>query len=235
MFHRSFSLVVGISLLGLAGMSLGCSDSPSPSSPTPAPALVTTAPPVTPAFTLRSLAPSVGPASGSDSIRLSGEGFHSGAMVLFDSVVATVTRVTTTTIDVLTLAHAEGPVEVVVMNPDGQAGTLKAAYTFVSSSAFSVIGSPNLVAPGAELAVSWVAPSGRGCSGGGDWIAIYRVGDPDQTGAANGHSDLWYDHVCGGTSGTWKLKAPADPGEYEFRFMFGASSIARSNPIAVRG
>jgi hypothetical protein len=90
-----------------------------------------------------------------------------------------------------------------------------------------------VVAAGGELTVSFEAPAGRGCNGGGDWIAIYRVGDPDQTGARNGHSDLWYDHVCGATSGTWKLAAPMQPGVYEFRFMVGDAAVARSNSIAV--
>ena len=78
-----------------------------------------------------------------------------------------------------------------------------------------------------------MGPSGRGCSGGGDWIAIYKVGDPDITGAANGHSDLWFTHVCGATSGTSTLSAPRQPGEYEFRFMFGDTAVARSSPVTV--
>jgi hypothetical protein len=63
---------------------------------------------------------------------------------------------------------------------------------------------------------------------------LYRVGDPDQTNAANGHSDVWFDHVCGATSGTWTLNAPPQPGEYEFRFMVGEFSVVRSKPIIVR-
>ena len=232
MLYRSFSRVVATSLIGLAGMSLGCR---APSSPMPGslsmPGLQTPSSPTPVGFTLTSMSPSSGPTIGGDYIHVFGLGFQSGATVLLDGVAAPVTRVAPTTIDARTLAHAAGPVDVVVTNPDGQAGTLKAAYTFGS---FSVTGSPGLVAPGAELTVSWVAPSGRGCSGGGDWIAIYRVGDPDATGAANGHSDLWYDHVCGATSGTWHLKAPAEPGEYEFRFMVGDSSVARSDRIVVR-
>ena len=81
--------------------------------------------------------------------------------------------------------------------------------------------------------MSWVAPSGQGCNGGGDWVAIYRVGDPDITGATNGHSDLWFDHLCGATSGTRTLSAPAQPGQYEFRYMVGATAVARSNPVTV--
>jgi len=98
---------------------------------------------------------------------------------------------------------------------------------------FSVTASPNFVTPGGQLTMSWVAPSGQGCNGGGDWIAIYRVGDPDITGAANGHSDFWYDHVCGATSGTSKMNAPTQPGQYEFRYMIGDIAVARSGPVTV--
>jgi hypothetical protein len=98
---------------------------------------------------------------------------------------------------------------------------------------FSLTASPSLVTSGGQLTMSWIAPSGQGCNGGGDWIAIFRVGDPDITGAANGHSDLWYIHLCGATSGTSTLNAPSQPGQYEFRYMVGDTSVARSNPVTV--
>lgn len=97
----------------------------------------------------------------------------------------------------------------------------------------SLTASPSLVTSGDRLTVSWVAPSGRGCNGGGDWIAIFKVGDPDITGAANGHSDLWFVHLCGATSGVSTLSAPAQPGQYEFRYMVGATGTARSNVVTV--
>jgi hypothetical protein len=97
----------------------------------------------------------------------------------------------------------------------------------------SLTASPSLVTTGSQLTLNWVGPSGRGCSGGGDWIAIYRVGDPDITGAANGHSDLWFTHVCGATSGTSTLSAPSQPGDYEFRFMVGDAAVARSSAVTV--
>ena len=79
--------------------------------------------------------------------------------------------------------------------------------------------------------MSWVAPSGRGRIGGGDWVAIFKVGDPDATGAANGHSDLWFDHLCAATSGTLTLSAPTQPGQYEFRYIVGDTAVARSSPV----
>ena len=99
---------------------------------------------------------------------------------------------------------------------------------------FSVTASPSFVTPGGQLSMSWVAPSGQGCSGGGDWVAIFRVGDSDITGAANGHSDLWFTHTCGAISGTSMLSAPIDPGQYEFRYMIGDIAVARSGPVTVQ-
>src|SRR5262249_22458534 len=91
----------------------------------------------------------------------------------------------------------------------------------------------NVVASGTSLTMTWIAPSGRGCNGGGDWIALYRVGDPDTVTAANGHSDLWFTHTCGAASGTSTLTAPPPPGLYEIRLMGGIGSVARSNPVTV--
>lgn len=97
----------------------------------------------------------------------------------------------------------------------------------------SLTASPSRVGTGDQITITWLAPAGRGCVGGGDWIAIYKVGDPDKTGAANGHSDLWYDHVCGAVTGTWTLSAPLQPGNYEFRYMVGDTAVARSNAVTV--
>ena len=97
----------------------------------------------------------------------------------------------------------------------------------------SLTATPSLVTAGGPLTMSWVAPSGRGCGGGGDWVALFRIGDPDITGAANGHSDLWFVHLCGATSGTSTLSAPFLPGQYEFRYMAGSSAVARSGPVTV--
>ena len=81
----------------------------------------------------------------------------------------------------------------------------------------------------------WLIVAAVGLSGGGDWIALYRVEDSDLTTATNGHSDLWYDHLCGGTSGTLALTAPAQPGQYDFRYLVGGRdvAVARSTPVTV--
>jgi hypothetical protein len=215
----------------IAGIGIGCSSNP-PFSPTPASPPPTASPAPAPlTLALRSVSPSSGPTIGNDLISVSGVGFQPGATVTLDGLTAHVTRVTDTTIAARTPAHEAGTVDVVVTNPDGQTQRLPASYAFAT---FSVAASPNAAAPGEALTVTWAAPPGRGCAGGGDWIAIYRVGDPDNTGAANGHSDLWYDHVCGAVSGSWRVPAPAVPGEYEFRFLVGDTSVARSDRVTVR-
>lgn len=93
--------------------------------------------------------------------------------------------------------------------------------------------SPSVVMSGDQLTMTWTAPSGRGCVGGGDWVALYKVGDADSTGSSNGHSDLWFLHVCGATSGTATLSAPPEAGEYEFRYLAGSTASARSNPVTI--
>jgi hypothetical protein len=223
---------VGIlSLLGLVGMSLGCDKSPS--APTPLAALTVTAVSPNTGFTVTAISPTAGPIG--EQVRVAGTGFLSGATLTLDGVAARVTGVNSagTLIVATTPVHAAGTVDVVVTNPGGQLGTLTGGYTFVRFDVFSVTASPSLVTSGAQLTMSWVAPSGRGCSGGGDWVAIFRVGDPDITGATNGHSNLWFEHLCGATSGTSTLSAPPQPGQYEFRYMVGDTAVARSGAVTV--
>ena len=99
----------------------------------------------------------------------------------------------------------------------------------------SLVATPTVVLTGEPLTIAWTGPAGRGCIGGGDWIALYRVGDPDETGATNGHSDIWFEHLCGAASGTFRLAVPPflAAGAYEFRYMVSAGSVARSNPVTV--
>jgi uncharacterized protein (TIGR03437 family) len=226
---RIFPRAVIAGLLVCAGMSLGCDKSPSgptPSGPTPS------APTPPAALTVTSVSPTTGSTVGLAEIRIAGTGFVAGATVTLGGVAARVRSVSSTLINAETPAHTPGAVDAVVANPGGESRTLTGGYTFVVD-VFALTASPSVVTSGGPLTVSWVAPAGRGCIGGGDWVAIYRVGDPDTTGAANGHSDLWYTHLCGTTSGTSTLNAPSDPGEYEFRYMVGNTAVGRSNPVTV--
>jgi IPT/TIG domain len=227
MAHHHFARTFAGGLLAIASLTAGCDKLPS--APTPS------APPAPPSvgLTVAAVSPTIGPTSVASELRVSGTGFLNGAVVTLGGVAAKVIVVTSTTITAMTMVHPAGTVDVVVTNPDGPSATLASAYTFEVPSV-SLNASPSLVTSGDELTIEWVGPRGRDCRGGGDWIAMYKVGDPDDTGAANGHSDLWFVHVCAATSGTSKLRAPNQPGEYEFRFMMGDGAVARSNPVTFR-
>jgi hypothetical protein len=206
--NRFFARTLIASVLGVAGMSLGCGKSPI--EPTPAAPTATAVSPNT-GFTVTSVSPKVGLIG--EPMRVAGTGFLSGATLTVDGVTARVISVTSTVITATTPVHVPGTVDV---------------------EAFSVTASPTLVTSGGRLSMSSVAPSGRSCIGGGDWVALYKLGDPDDTGAANGHSDIWFEHLCGATSSTLTLGAPAQPGQYEFRYMVDSiPAVARSNSVTV--
>jgi IPT/TIG domain-containing protein len=223
--------VVAAAAVGLAAANLGCSDS-RPLSPTPAP--LPSAPPALPppSVVVRYVYPDAGPIGGNTLMRINGSGFQVGATVVVDDQAIAVTEVTPTVIVARTAAHPAGTVDLTVTNPDGQSARLSRGFQF---GVFSITASPTVVAPGDALTVSFTAPTGRNCNGGGDWIAIYRVGDPDDTGASNGHSDIWYDHLCGASSGSRTLAAPEQPGDYEFRYLVWDTSVARSERVHIRG
>ena len=210
------SAALTASLVGCVGLSIGCGASPT--SPGPV------APPTVPA-----ISPSRGLPG--DRVSVTGSGFLAGATLTFDGVPAKVTSTFTNFIAGTTPFHSPGAVDVVVTNPDGTKTTLAGGFTY---EVVSVDASPNQVGPGGQVTMNWVAPSGRGCNGGGDWVALFRVVDPDYPGSANGHSDLWYDHICGATSGTRTFNAPTQPGDYEIRFMVDEFPAARSGPETVR-
>lgn len=76
------------------------------------------------------VAPAAGPDAGGTTVRISGAAFQPGATVTFGGVTATVRSVTGTAIVVTAPAHAMGPVNVVVTNPDGQHQTLPNGFSY---------------------------------------------------------------------------------------------------------
>ena len=174
---------------------------------------------------MTAVSPTTGAADFASQITVAGTGFLSGATLTLDGLAATVANVTSTRILATTPVHAAGTVDVVVTNPDGQRAALTGSYTFEILS-ISLSASPSLVTSGNQLTVSWSAPSGRSDL---DWIGLFKVGVPS-TSYQNG----WWDYADGGASGTLTLSAPAQPGEYEFRYLLddGFIDVARS-PVSV--
>src|SRR5262249_10392183 len=158
----------------VAALTVGCEKS---HSGLMAPSASSAPPPATPApaaLTVSAISPTNGPTIFASEIRVSGSGFLDGATLTLGGTAAKGIRVTSTTITATTTAHEAGTVDVVVTNPGGASVMLAGAYTFEVLSA-SLIVSPTVVTSGDELTLTWTGPSGRGCNGGGDWIAMYKV------------------------------------------------------------
>ncbi len=78
-----------------------------------------------------SVSPATGSIDGGESVTITGTGFQDGATVTFGGAAATsVVVVGPTSITCTTPAGAEGLVDVVVTNPDAQAGTLNDGFTY---------------------------------------------------------------------------------------------------------
>ncbi len=84
-----------------------------------------------PAPTLVGVSPGKGFSTGETEVTLSGTGFAPGASVTFGGVAATRVRVASpSSLTATTPAHAVGPVDVTVTNPDGQGATSRGAFTY---------------------------------------------------------------------------------------------------------
>jgi len=183
----------------------------------------TTPTPTTPV--VASITPSEGLAGVPIRVTIRGTGFLLGASVSIDGHAEDAELLTNgTSIGATTPPHpSAGFADVVVINPNGQIGTLTAGFRY---SAVTLTATPTSVAPGGTLSGNWVAP-GRS-AGQGDWVGLFKVGDPNTT-------PVWR-QVTTGASGTFTLSAPAEPGEYEFRYLIERDSIidfARSTVITV--
>jgi hypothetical protein len=132
----------------LVALSLGCDRSSAfpmpPTSPTPPPVVV----PSGPSPSVTSVSPDIG-STGGTSVTITGVGFRSGASVTLGGIVIRGCSLPTencgwvegsTTIFASAPAHAAGSVDVVVTNPDGQAGRLAGGYTYAIPESFEANG-----------------------------------------------------------------------------------------------
>lgn len=86
------------------------------------------------ALTLANVAPAAGPLPGGTRVTLTGTGFQPGVSVAFDGTPGTSLAYTgTTSVTVTTPAHAAGPVDVTVPNPDGDSTTKTDGFTYLAA------------------------------------------------------------------------------------------------------
>ncbi len=95
----------------------------------------------------------------------------------------------------------------------------------VAASTYSVTAGATTVSAGAALSVNWTAPAGHAAV---DWVGLFRVGDPNTLYG-------WWQYTGANNSGTFNLTAPAQAGQYEFRYLLnkGYRDAARSVAITV--
>jgi hypothetical protein len=116
-----------------------------------------------------SVTPASGPIAGGTGVTITGTNFVSGATVSFGGTPATgVTVVSSTSITATTPTHAQGAVDLVVTNSNGQNGTLPSGYTYNAPADFSITASPlspSLVAPGGSATSSITVTGLNGFTG----------------------------------------------------------------------
>jgi hypothetical protein len=105
----------------------------------------------------------------------------------------------------------------------GQTFTVQQAGAVVNT--YTLVASPNVVAPGGQLTVNFTASTGAAT----DWVALYKVGD------TNSQYIAW-NYTNGLTSGSFNIVAPTQAGQYEFRYFLSNSytNVATSNTITVQ-
>jgi IPT/TIG domain len=84
--------------------------------------------------TVSSSSPSIGPTAGGTDVTISGTGFQTSLSVLIGGVSASVTSVSSTSINAKTGPHSSGSVDIKVTNPGGLAGSLPNGYTYQDTS-----------------------------------------------------------------------------------------------------
>lgn len=139
-----------VSVLAIIAMSFGCSsNSSAPSAPG------------TPTFSVDSIAPVSGLATGGTTVTLTGTGFVSGTTVSFGGAAATGVTITATRITAVAPAHADGTIDVVITLSATENVTLVGGYTYVT------VPAPTSVAPasGATSGGTNVTIAGTGFSG----------------------------------------------------------------------
>jgi hypothetical protein len=96
-----------------------------------------------------------------------------------------------------------------VLAVPAEAHTVRASSVPRVQPSYTLTATPSQVAPGAQLNVSWTAPSGRHST---DWIALYKVGDLNTTYGS-------WQYTQGATSGNFTVTTPTTAAKYEFRYL----------------
>jgi hypothetical protein len=206
-----------VALLWFVAMTAGCGDKETLAPSPPAP------------FAVSAISPTAGLPG--QTVSVTGSGFLPGAILTFGETQASSQVVTSTRISATVPTLPAAIVDIVVINPDGQRGTLAAAFSIEivpsDSQTVSLTVNPRIVAPGGDLSVDWAVSVNHSSA---DWIGFFGIGVPSTS-----YQDGYWQYVGNGLSGTLMFKAPLQSGEYEFRYLLddGYIDVARA-PVTVR-
>lgn len=119
---------------------------------------------------------------------------------------------------------APGQYEFRYLPDDGCVVAARSGVVTVSTTLYTLTASPTTVAPGGALSVSFTATTG----GARDWIGLFR-----REAAPCDHG--WSESTKGATAGSLTLRAPSEPGVYEFRYLPNdtCDDVAHSSPVTV--
>ena len=217
MFNYVRARMITGSLLLPFAMTVAC-DRGSPSAPS---RILPPEPPPLAALTVTAVSPNRGVTLGGTLVTIDGTGFDPGATVTLEGVATNATVNSSRQIVAQTSPHAGGSVDVVVTNPNGPSARLTGGFTYA---VFTLTVTPNTAAPGGLLSVSWVAQGAVL-----DWVALFKVGEKNE-------SYGWWEYTRGASSGTLTLTAPAEAGQYEFRYLLDDDyiDVVRSSPVTVK-
>ncbi len=164
------------------------------------------------ALSVTSISPTSGTISGGALVTIGGAGFQSGATVTLGGAAATNVGVAPSgaSITATTPAHATGPVNVVITNPDSQSVTLTNGYTYTTTNP--------------PPTVTSVSPA-SGTTNGGTSITI--VGTAFQTGASVSLGGVLATNVSVQSSTTITTSTPSHAA--------GAVSVVVTNPDSQSG
>ncbi len=191
--------------------------------------------------TVASVSPASGPAAGGTAVTITGTNFVAGATVSFGGAAATnVSVASATSITADTPAHAAGPVDVVVTNPDLQSGTLASGYTYqepppsrfqsvataiTSSNAPSLaIGLPAGTVAGNFLVAALSIDGGVTITPPAGWTEILQTSDGDRT-----NLGVWYRVATGSEPSSYTFSWGAN--EKATGAILRYSGVDNANPI----
>lgn len=144
--------------------------------------------------TVLAASPGAGTTAGGTAVYVTGTGFNRGAAVTFGGVPATQVDVQrSTTLVAVTGAHAAGSVDIVVRNPDAQAGTRAGGYTYCTAApaapaltaplsvVIDAVAVPASVPPAPSTVFVWSLGGGTVTSGQGTSQITFDAGPPGTT------------------------------------------------------